>query len=108
MVAAVAVMAVGFGTVVIPWIFSLRAAGLAAVAAACIFLADRPPGAGRRAIAPNNNKNNNTREMTVDHQQLADLRRRRAARIAETLALVRVLDPGTAAAPAHLAAIKPK
>ena len=44
--------------------------------------------------------------MTVDHQQLADLRRRRAARIAETLARVRVLDPGTAAAPAHLAAIK--
>ena len=44
--------------------------------------------------------------MTVDHQQRADLRRRRAARIAETLARVRVLDPGTAAAPAHLAAIK--
>ena len=42
MVAAVAVMAVGFGTVVIPHgSFSLRAAGLAAVAAACIFLADR-------------------------------------------------------------------
>ncbi|MEC8005799.1 MAG: hypothetical protein VX183_01290 [Pseudomonadota bacterium] len=42
MVAAVAVMAVGFGTVVIPHgSFSLRAASLAAVAAACIFLADR-------------------------------------------------------------------
>lgn len=42
----------------------------------------------------------------MDNQQRADLRRRRAARIAETLARVRALDTGTAAAPAHLAAIK--
>ena len=40
MVAAVAVMGIGFGTVVIPHgPFALRAAALAAVAAACVFLA---------------------------------------------------------------------
>ena len=104
MVAAVAVMGIGFGTVVIPHgPFALRAAALAAVAAACVFLAGL--WAGRWAVRSAAEQKHNKHEGDGGHQQRV-IARRRAARIAETLARVRVLDPGTAAAPAHLAAIK--